>query len=69
MKDIISRYLVPPYGWHYTEGECLITAPTYAALVSILTERRKSNKQDAGDPDLDIQTQIANKYPQLKLLK
>lgn len=67
--NIISVTVVPPNGWDFQEGKYQIKGETYYKLLANVLNHRKSNGKEIGDAAHDIQTQLAIRYPHLKLLK
>lgn len=61
----ISHGVVPPNGWIYEEDGILVYGQTWDELLTNVINHRASNKKEMGDPERDIEDQIAEKFPHL----
>ena len=66
---IISRGLIPPGGWIFEDAGIKIKGESFDDLVKWVKEHRRNNHKESGEPEKEIEDQLANKFPQLKLVK
>lgn len=65
----ISKWATPPGGWQFEEGNIKIKGDSFDDLVKWVRNHRLNNYKDIGDPELEIEEQIAGKFPELRLIK
>lgn len=63
---MISHQLVPPGGWKFKERENLtLSGMSWWDLVRTIRLHRQSNKIAPGNPEAEVDEQIAKLHPQL----
>lgn len=63
----ISKFLTPPGGWKFQEGGNWIYGDSFDDLVSTLKSNRISNKVKSGTEEKDVEDQLYNLYPSIRV--
>lgn len=63
---IISHTVMPPFGWHYKQGEINLVSDTFDNLKKHVIAHRKANGIPEGDVQKDIEEFLVNKFPHMR---